>query len=96
MTNINLIPPLMLQKMKTRDSLLKVREEERNLKNELRNIQDTLQSEDNLTEAEVRSGKSKKNKLPEDRDDKKPAKKDMVIPAEQRKPVTNKKDTSKK
>ena len=96
MTNINLIPPLMLQKMKTRDSLLKVREEERNLKNELKNIKDTLQSEDNLTEIEVRSGKSKNNKLPEDSKDKKPAKKDMVIPAEQRQPGTNKKDTSKK
>ncbi len=96
MTNINLIPPLMLQKMKTRDSLLKVREEERNLKNELKNIKDTLQSEDNLTETEVRSGKSKNNKLPEDSKDKKPAKKDMVIPAEQRQPGTNKKDTSKK
>ena len=96
MTNINLIPPLMLQKMKTRDSLLKVREQERNLKNELRNIQDTLQSEDNLTEAEVRSGKSKNNKLPEDREDKKPAKKDMAIPVEQRQTGNNKKDTSKK
>ena len=71
-------------------------EQERNLKNELKNIKDTLQSEDNLTEIEVRSGKSKNNKLPEDSKDKKPAKKDMVIPAEQRQPGTNKKDTSKK
>jgi penicillin-binding protein 2 len=96
MASINLIPPLMLQKMKTRDSLQKVKEAEKELKNDLKNIKDTLQSEDNLTEAELRAGKTKDNKPPKDSSPGKPVKIDMVAPEKQRQPVVNKKDTARK
>lgn len=94
MENINLIPPLMLQKMRVKDSLAKVRQIEKELKNELKNIGDTLQSEDTLTEAEVKAGSAKENKLPKDSQEKKPVKKDMILPGEQRRPTSNKKDTA--
>ncbi len=96
MASINLIPPLMLQKMKTKDSLQRVKEAEKEIKNDLKNIKDTLQSEDNLTEAELRVGKPKENKLPKDTQQKKPVKIDMVAPEKQKEPVVNKKDSARK
>ncbi len=94
MENINLIPPLMLQKMRLKDSLAKAKQIEKELKNELKNIGDTLQSEDTLTEAEVKAGNAKENKLPKDSQEKIPVKKDMILPGEQRRPASNKKDTA--
>jgi penicillin-binding protein 2 len=94
--NTNLIPPLMLQKMKAKDSLQKAREEERALKNELKNIRDTLQSEDNPSEAEVKERKNKKDNQPRDTPNKKPVKTDILAPEKQREPVVNKKDTARK
>ena len=96
MEKTNLIPPLMLQKMRSKDSLQKAKEEERVLKNELKNIGDTLQSEDNPSEAEVRAGRGKENRLPKDTQNKKPVKPEMVTPDQQREPGTNKKDTARK
>ena len=92
MANTNLIPPLMKQKMQAMDSLQKVREAERAFK-ELKNIKDTLQSEDNLTEAEMKAGKTNDDKQPKDAENKKPIKADMVIPERQKGPGINKKDT---
>ncbi|MEO7923629.1 MAG: penicillin-binding transpeptidase domain-containing protein [Chitinophagaceae bacterium] len=92
MSSINLIPPLMMQKLRTKDSLQKVKEMEK----ELKNIKDTLQSDDNLTEAEIRAGKTKDNKPSKDIPNKKPVKTDMVPPEKQREPVGNKKDTAKR
>lgn len=86
MADINLIPPLMLQKMKTRDSLLKAKEEGKELKNELKNIKDTLQSEDNLTEAELRANKGGDAKLPKDEQNKKRIRTDMIAPDKQKQP----------
>ncbi len=95
MANTNLIPPLMLQKMRTKDSLQKVKEAERELKNDLKNIKDTLQSEDNLSEAEIRAGKTKDTKLPKDTQQKKPVRAEMVPPEKQKEPAAPK-DTVRK
>lgn len=94
MEKTNLIPPLMLQKMRAKDSLQKAREEEKALKNELKNIKDTLQSEDNPSEAEVRADKNNENKSPKDTQASKRVKTDMIIPGKQKEPVINKKDTT--
>jgi len=91
MTNINLIPPLMKQKMQAKDSLQKAR-----ALNEMKNIKDTLQTEDNTTEAEIRADKTKENKQPKDTQNKKPVKTEMVVPEKQKEPVVNKKDTATK
>jgi len=91
MTNINLIPPLMKQKMQAKDSLQKAR-----ALNEMKNIKDTLQTEDNTTEAEIRADKTKENKQPKDTQNKKPVKTEMVVPEKQKEPVINKKDTATK
>ena len=96
MASINLIPPLMKQKMRTKDSLQRVKEEEKALKNELKIIKDTLQSEDNLTEADIRAGKSSDNKQPRDTQHKKPVKTDMMAPEKQKESGLNKKDTASK
>jgi penicillin-binding protein 2 len=96
MEKINLIPPMMLQKMQAKDSLQKAKEAEKELNNELTNIKDTLQSEENLTETEVKAASAKENKLPKDSQDKKPVRKDMMLPDEQRKQTVNKKDPAGK
>lgn len=95
MASINLIPPLMKQKMQLKDSLQKAKEEERAL-TELKNIKDTLQSEDNLTEAEVKAGKAKDGKQPKDTQNRKPVKTDMIIPEKQKEPGANKRDTARR
>ena len=96
MTGINLIPPLMLRKMQIKDSLQKAREIEKELKNELKNIKDTLNSEDNLTEAEVNAGKSKSNVPAKDTENKEPIKKEMIAPDKERQSSLRKKDTINK
>ena len=90
----SLIPPLMLQKMKAKDSLQKAREEEKMLKNELKNIKDTLQSEDNPGESEIKADRTKEDKQPKDTENKKPVKMEMVVPEKQRVPAVNKKDST--
>ncbi len=92
MEKLSLIPPLMLQKMRSKDSLQKVKEVEKTLRNELKNIKDTLQSEDNPTEAEVTSENTNEDKQPGDTPGKQPLKTPMVAPEKQRKPILNKKD----
>ncbi|MBL0132323.1 MAG: hypothetical protein IPP43_15470 [Chitinophagaceae bacterium] len=75
MEKISLIPPLMLQKLRTKDSLQKVKEVEKELRIELKNMQDTLHSEDNVTEAEIKAGNTKEKKLPKENPDTKRDKK---------------------
>ncbi len=94
MAGINLIPPLMMQKMRSRDSLQKAKEVEKELRNDLKNIKDTLQSDDNLTDTEMRAGKAK-NK-PKDTPGKKEIKNEMLAPTKPVQPVPNKKDSVKK
>ena len=91
----NLIPPLMLQKMKSKDSLQRAREEERLLKNELKSISDTLQSEDNVGEAELRTDRTKENKQPKDTENKKPVKTEMIVPEKKRTPAVKKDSTTR-
>jgi hypothetical protein len=95
MSKINLIPKLMLDKMRAKDSLAKAREEEKELNKELKNIKDTLQSEDNPSAAEVKEGKKKDNKPAKDTQSKKPVQPDMLIPDRQKEPVLNSKDSVK-
>ncbi|MFZ9386977.1 MAG: peptidoglycan D,D-transpeptidase FtsI family protein [Chitinophagaceae bacterium] len=64
MTGLNLIPKMMQDKMRQRDSVRRVREAERLLKMELKNIKDTLQSEDNPTESEIEQERTRDNKTP--------------------------------
>lgn len=95
MSKINLIPKLMLDKMRAKDSLAKAREEEKELNKELKNIKDTLQSEDNPSAAEVKEGKKKDDKPAKDTQSKKPVQPDMLIPDRQKEPVLNSKDSVK-
>ncbi len=79
--NTNLIPKMMLDKMRQKDSIRRVKEEEKLLKSELKNIKDTLQSEDIPTEAELKQGQKKDNRPSKDTSgDKNPAAKDMALP----------------
>ena len=96
MAGINLIPPLMLQKMRSRDSLQKARNEGKELRNDLKNIKDTLQSDDNLTDSEIGAGKTKNNLPSKESSDKKEIKKEMMGPDRPRQLLPNKKDTVKK
>ena len=96
MTKTNLIPPLMMQKLKTMDSMRQVKEMERALRDDLRHIKDTLQSEDNPSAEEVRIDKKKKPGLPADSPRKKPIQKELIGPAEQKDPGKNKKDSLRK
>ncbi len=96
MSKTNLIPKMMLDKMRAKDSLAKAKEEEKELNKELKNIKDTLQSEDNPTEVEVKEGKKKENKPGKDTQNKKPAQPDMLIPDKQKVPVPNNKATATK
>lgn len=91
----NLIPKMMLDKMRQMDSVKKAKEEEKGLKSELKNIKDTLQSEDNLTEAEARAGNKKENKPAKDTGDRKPLQKDLVLPDSIRKRMAMSRDTAK-
>ena len=75
--------------MQAKDSLQNAR-----ALNELKNIKDTLQSEDNTTEAEIKTDKNKESKLPKDTQNKKAIKTDMILPEKQKEPVVNKKDTA--
>ncbi|NOT51689.1 MAG: penicillin-binding protein 2 [Chitinophagaceae bacterium] len=85
MINTDLIPPLMKQEMVKMDSLKKSREDDIQLKNELKEIKDTLQSEDNPTENEIRIEKGRESKPAKDTQENKRLQTQMLDPAKQRK-----------
>lgn len=93
MENINLIPPLMKAEMYRMDSLKVSRERDNELKRELKNIKDTLQSEDDITDMEVRESKRKNDKPVKETQNKKSAQIDMVLPDKQQIPKPAKPDT---
>jgi penicillin-binding protein 2 len=93
--NTNLIPKMMLDKMRQRDSIRRLREKEKELRADLKNIRDTLQSEDNLTEAETKAGIRKESKPPKDTGDKKPQQRDMLLPDTVKKQMVLSRDTAK-
>ena len=93
MAGINLIPPLMLQKMIEKDSLQRVKEAEKQLREDIKNIKDTLQSDDNLTDSEIGAGKTKNNLPTKDKRDIKEKQNGMLAPDRQR---SQKKDSVKK
>jgi penicillin-binding protein 2 len=91
----NLIPKMMLDKMRQKDSLKRVKEEEKLLKAELKDIKDTLQSEDNPSEVEIKAGTKKDGKQPGDSGNRKPGKKDVILPDTPRKRMVLSRDTAK-
>lgn len=93
--NTNLIPKMMLDKMRQKDSIRRAREEEKEIKTELRNISDTLQTEDNLTEAEIKAGAKKEGRQPKDSNNRKPERKDVVLPDTSKKRMVQGRDTAK-
>jgi penicillin-binding protein 2 len=95
MTNAYLIPSLMLQQMRIIDSLQKIKEAENAMKNYLKSVKDTLQSEDNLTEEEMKTIKTKNPQPSKDSQNKQLPKANIIVPDKQRQPALNKKDTSK-
>jgi hypothetical protein len=82
--------------MRSRDSLQKAKEEEKELRNDLKNIKDTLQSEDNPGETEFKSGKTKSSNIPDGKPDATTVKKEMMDTNRQRQPSLHRKDTLKK
>ncbi|MGB3008213.1 MAG: penicillin-binding transpeptidase domain-containing protein [Chitinophagaceae bacterium] len=90
MSGINLIPKLMLDKMRAKDSLKKAKEEEKEINKEIKNIKDTLQTEDVPTESEVKVDKKKDKKPAKNSQQKQPVKTDMLTPDKQRRPTINK------
>lgn len=95
MISANLIPPLMMQEMKKMDSLNKTKEEYKELRKELKIISDTLQMEDNPTEGEIKSERSKGNSLPLKGENKKLSQLD-ILDAERQRLLRNKKQFSGK
>ncbi len=87
MISANLIPPLMMKEMVRMDSLKRSKEKDPALKNELNVIKDTLQSEDNPTENEIRIEKKKDNKPARDTQDKRATWKEMIDPNQRRNAV---------
>jgi penicillin-binding protein 2 len=82
LASTNLIPPLMMAEMKRMDSLKKIREENE-LQKELNIIKDTLQSEDNPSQEEIRASKSKAPN-PADTNKPKGERNDMIAPERKR------------
>ena len=87
----DLIPPLMRQKMKMRDSLQKIREREKLLKADLNNLKDTLKTEDQPTDVELNSSLPKRPS--KDTQQTKPVKSEMLTPPKP-KDSTQKRDTA--
>jgi len=83
MISTDLIPPLMKQEMVRMDSLKRSKEDSR-LKNELNAIKDTLQSEDNPLENEIRIDKNRNSKPAKDSQDKRNLRTEMIDPGKQR------------
>ena len=95
MAGIDLIPPLMKQKMIEKDSLQRIKEEKQ-LREKIKNIKDTLQSDDNLTDSEIGAGKTKNNLPSKDNRDKKEKQNEMLAPDRPRPSIPDKKDSVKK
>ena len=95
MAGINLIPPMMMQKMRAIDSVHQVKEEGKEIMDDLKNNNDTLSPGDNLTDTETGTGKSKNNLPTKETPVRSEIKKEMVAPGKQRQPASNKKDSVK-
>jgi penicillin-binding protein 2 len=96
MSETNLIPPLMLKEMQRMDSLKRSKEPGNELNKELKNIKDTLQSEDNPTEVEVKTDKKKDNKPSKDTQNTQPVKTDIILPDSNKLRIPSIKDTAKR
>lgn len=93
MSKTSLIPKLMLDKMRVKDSIARAKAEEAGLKGELKNIKDTLQSVDDPTETEIKEIKKKEDRPSKDTPGKKTVPTDMIIPDKQKGPGEIKKDS---
>ncbi|HEV7782830.1 MAG TPA: penicillin-binding protein 2 [Chitinophagaceae bacterium] len=88
MEKTNLIPPLMAQKMKTKDSLQRVKKEI-----EMSEVDDKADEGDKTI---INHANGDTPSRPPDTPGKKPVKKEMIIPGKQRQPEPDKKDTARK
>ncbi|MCX6318348.1 MAG: penicillin-binding transpeptidase domain-containing protein [Bacteroidetes bacterium] len=96
MSNTNLIPKMMLDKMRVKDSIARAKAEEAGLRGELKNIKDTLQSDDNPSESEVKDVKKKDNKPGKDTPNPRPVQTDMIAPDKQKNPAPADRDTARR
>lgn len=83
----NLIPPIMAQKLRTRDSLRAAREAESEIKKELNTIKDTLQSEDNISASELATP-ANAPAAPKNKKEDSVSRKDMIKPEDRNKKPT--------
>ena len=91
MTSINLIPPLMKQEMRKKDSLKATRENEKEEKNAPIPVNEPSPIKNNR----VDSGQNNNNRPPGGNPDRKTVKKEMIDPLQQRKTVSAKNPTKK-
>ncbi len=93
MEEINLIPPLMMKKIREKDSIQRAKDGIVDIKA----IKDTLQSEDNPSETELKDSKAKKDNKPvKDTQDKKPITPVMLKPDSLLEDLNRKKDTARR
>ncbi len=93
MSKTNLIPPLMKKKMIEKDSIQRAKDGIIDIKP----IKDTLNSEDNPSEAELKDARAKENNKPaKDTQDKKPVRPDMIKPDSLTDELNKKKDTARR
>jgi penicillin-binding protein 2 len=93
MSKTNLIPPLMMKKMREKDSVQRAKDGIIDIKP----IKDTLNSEDNPSEAELKDAKAKQNNKPaKDTQDKEPVNPDMIKPDSLTDELNKKKDTARR
>ena len=85
-----------MQEMKRMDSLKRNRETGIELKKELKVIKDTLQAEDNPTEDEIKSEKTKTPPPTRDSQDKRPVRQDIINAYKQRQLSPRTKDSLRK
>lgn len=94
--NTNLIPKMMLDQMRQRDSLRKAKQEESQLQHQLKEMKDTLQSEDNLTIAEIKENKKNTNEPGDSNNKKQPERNnDMFLPDSVKKRMQMSRDTAR-
>jgi penicillin-binding protein 2 len=93
MSKTNLIPPLMKKKMMEKDSIQRAKDGIVDIKP----IKDTLNSEDNPSEAELKDARARENNKPaKDTQDKKPVRPDMIKPDSLTDELNKKKDTARR
>lgn len=93
--NTNLIPKLMLDKMRERDSARRAREEAKLLKSQMNDVKDTLQSEEIPTETEIENNNKKQQDPMDSNNGKQKERTDMLLPDSVKKRMQKSRDTAR-